>query len=89
MQKLSLAFIAIRFEIALLFPVLVKRLFDILGGYMSFPLFPGCRIQVKTSHAVGFVAFARQLFQSFFVRDEVYHFCESGGKICKACTQAD
>ena len=29
-----LAFVAIGFEIALLFPVLVKRLFDILGLYV-------------------------------------------------------
>lgn len=76
------AFIAVRLEIALLFPVLVKRLFDILGLYV-FPLFPCCRVQVETSHAVRFIAFARQLFQRIFIRDEVYHFCESGGKICK------
>ncbi|STP53241.1 Uncharacterised protein [Escherichia coli] len=56
---------------------------------MSFPLFPGCRIQVETSHAVGFIAFARQLFQRIFIRNEVYHFCESGGKICKACSQTN
>jgi hypothetical protein len=29
-----LAFIAIRFEVALLFPMLVKRLFDLLGLYV-------------------------------------------------------
>ncbi len=34
------AFVAVRLEIALLFPVLVKRLFDILGLYV-FPLFRG------------------------------------------------
>ncbi|SUH40053.1 Uncharacterised protein [Salmonella enterica subsp. enterica] len=83
------AFVAVRLEIALLFPVLVKRLFDILGVICLFHYFQVAVFRLKTSHAVGFVAFARQLFQSFFVRDEVYHFCESGGKICKACTQAD
>ncbi len=48
---------------------------------MLFHYFRECRIRVKTSQAVRFVAFARQLFQGFFVRDKVCHFCESGGKI--------
>ena len=82
------AFIAIRLKVALLFPVLVKRLFDILW-VICFSIISGCRIQVETSHAVGFIAFARQLFQRIFIRNEVYHFCESGGKICKACSQTN
>ncbi len=82
-----LAFVAVRLEIALLFPVLVQRLFDmfwvVCGVELAVCLFHSLsfsvswrrsRGQMEADAAVGFIAFARQLFQRVFVRDEVYHF---------------
>ncbi|MNC09927.1 hypothetical protein D3C75_575610 [compost metagenome] len=91
-----LAGIAIWLKVALLFPMLVKRLFDILRVICLFHCLlcrsrrgMSRRSQVETSNAIGFVAIAGQLFLSVFVRYEVYHFMESGGKICELRQQAN
>ncbi|ADD75662.1 Hypothetical Protein PANA_0495 [Pantoea ananatis LMG 20103] len=63
---------------------------------MSYPfllcrlrLWRRCRIQLEANAAIRFVAIARQLFESVFVRNEVYHFMESSSKICELRQQAD
>ncbi len=48
-----------------------------------------CRGQVEADAAIRFISVARQLFQIFFIRHEVYHFMESGGKTCEFWQQAD
>ena len=44
---------------------------------------------MEADAAIGLVTVARQLFQSVFVRNEVYHFMESGSKIGKLRQQGD
>lgn len=56
---------------------------------MSFPAGMSRRSQVETSNAIRLIAITGQLFLGFFVRYEVYHFMESGGKICELWQQAN
>ena len=62
---------------------------------MSFPYLlcrlrrGGVAVFNETNAAIRFIAVTRQLFQGFFIRYEVYHFMETGSKICELRQQAD
>ena len=102
MQKLSWLVSPFGFEVTLILPVIVQLLFDLFwvvcGVELTVCLFHSLsysvswrrsRGQMEADAAIGLVTVARQLFQSVFVRNEVYHFMESGSKIGKLRQQGD
>ena len=97
-----LAGVAVRLEVTLILPMIVQLLFDLFwvvcGVELTVCLFHSLsysvswrrsRGQMEADAAIGLVTVARQLFQSVFVRNEVYHFMESGSKIGKLRQQGD